>query len=464
MNTINVKDIDVEKINKLKEWARLKLQSMIYSNEAFVDLCVNDLREYYVKFDTNKYLVRNDNKWEEVDRNGFRRIIRNIIEDKLMPYGLIDLDKKTVDTIHNFVNNKLDGLINLIPKSDDERIKFYSKFNKQKNIIPLKGGYIYDMKKKEVRESTTKDLFTHELQYEKEVLNYNKDEEIKKILLSWLDYDDTVDKLINHIYRCIGGYMSRNLTIFTGLTKNGKSTLLSLITEIFDPFVGVLSEKIFIEKKMSESSITSHLASIDKYRIGIFNEAEGKLNQSLIKRITGGDGLTVRDLYKSEYTTKATASLLMSCNDPPEMKRNDAMYGRIRAYNFPNTFRKNDKFEEELEELKPYFFAYIMRHGKIELDDEETQSMVKARTKIELENDLVQQYLNETEDYIKCEDGIFKAKDFFQDFKNWKYQSDIETKIIKKEVLKILDDKGYVERKTQEGRYRIGLKRNDELL
>lgn len=450
------------------------MMNMVYSNEHFVEYCEYYISDNYIKIDNNSFILWKEEtkEWFEGDRNDFRIIVRYYLITELYDYikdTILEDEKKK---IFKFLNNKLDKLINLIPKSKRDKIELLRQFNKQKNVLPFKNGKIFDMKTKCIRNNNKNDLFFFKLEYDENTLELNKDDEVEKLFFSWFGDNETISKFINHIYRCLGCNMSRLLVILSGNTKNGKSTLITMLEDIFNPLIGGLSEKIFMSSNGFESSITSHLVNLDKYRIGIFNEGQGCLNQELIKRITGGDSFTVRDLFKSEYSTRATASLIMTCNTSPSMKDNDAMKGRLRAYNFPNSFIKNDEFEENLTKMYPYIFSYILRKGQLDLDEIETKNMILTRENIELYSDIVQQYINSEDDYIIYNDKKediknykFKANEFYTNFKNWLRHNSLDTKISKIKTLEILDKKGIEEKKDKDGRWRYGLllKINNEI-
>ena len=372
---------------------------------------------------------------------------------------------KDKDEFMKYINSgKLSKVVSMLPPNPQSSIEM---FGKDQSVLPFRDNNCWDFKLHNFRSLNMNDYFVeeHKAKFKLEtVLNEDYDQEIMSVLCDWLTPRgqkpdvETVQQLINAVYRMLKGEVSRYLNLLTGETKNGKSMFLKLLDSLY-PLTSPLSQKIFIEQK-NPSSISSELVALEKHRIGYFSEGSGKLNEELIKRITGGDSIVIRDLHKSEYTARVQCSIFMTCNKPPQTSGENAINARMRVWFFPNTYEVNHEFSNRIEKvLGPHFLGFIIRRANMDEPEVITEAMKKATEYITYQNDVIQQYLAETEDYASDPEGKFKLQQFKDDINTW-LRVNNETPKKKGEISHLLDLKDFKEKNFgKEGRWRVGLRR-----
>lgn len=147
--------------------------------------------------------------------------------------------------------------------------------------------------------------------------------------------------------------------ILSGKTRNGKSVLADLIKIALgcrdiptgDEPLGLHTyagdyEPSFLtkERKGSSEPVPDLLYNrLTRVLLGTEPETGDKINASSLKKLTGGDTLSGRNLYSNATISfKPQFKLLLICNDIPEMNYNDeAVWKRARVIDFPVTFVDN---------------------------------------------------------------------------------------------------------------------------
>ena len=72
-----------------------------------------------------------------------------------------------------------------------------------------------------------------------------------------------------------------------------------------------------------------------------------KLNENLIKQITGNDSISYRPLYGKQKEFKTEAKLCMLTNNKPFFKLSTSMIDRIRFLNIGSRFGDHEKTDND---------------------------------------------------------------------------------------------------------------------
>jgi putative DNA primase/helicase len=76
-------------------------------------------------------------------------------------------------------------------------------------------------------------------------------------------------------------------------------------------------------------------------------EASGRLAEDLLKKLTGGDTITVRHLYQEEFEFQPTFTILLAANDSPRINdRDEATWNRLRRMPFEHVVPKEKRDPE----------------------------------------------------------------------------------------------------------------------
>lgn len=149
----------------------------------------------------------------------------------------------------------------------------------------------------------------------------------------WLSFLNDIfsgDKeLISYIQRAVGysltGSTSEQCAFFLyGTGRNGKSTFLDIVRELCGDYArNIQPETIMV--KSSNGSANSDIARLKGARFVTSVEPnEGmRINEGLLKQLTGDDVVTARKLYADEFEFKPEFKLWMSTNHKPIIRGTD---------------------------------------------------------------------------------------------------------------------------------------------
>lgn len=149
-------------------------------------------------------------------------------------------------------------------------------------------------------------------------------------------------ELIRYIQKAVGysmtGDTSEQCVFFLyGTGRNGKSTFLDVLREIFGDYVSNIQPETIMVKNCMGNGINSDIARLKGARMVTTVEPnEGvRLNEGLIKQLTGDDAVTARKLYGNEFEFKPEFKLWMATNHKPIIRgTDDGIWRRIHMIPF----------------------------------------------------------------------------------------------------------------------------------
>lgn len=174
----------------------------------------------------------------------------------------------------------------------------------------------------------------------------------------WLKFLDSIfnnDKeLIKYIQKAVGYSLTGStqeqcIFILYGTGRNGKTTFIDVITDMFGDYaINIQPETIMV--KNYNGAANSDIARLKGARIVTSVEPnEGmRLNEGLIKQLTGGDKVTARKLFEDEFEFKPEFKLWLATNHKPIIRGTDTGIWR-RMHLIPFTIEiPEDKVDKSL--------------------------------------------------------------------------------------------------------------------
>lgn len=161
------------------------------------------------------------------------------------------------------------------------------------------------------------------------------------------------DELIHYIQKAVGYSATGNtkeqvMFILFGNGRNGKSIFINTIADILGTYAETMNVSTIMVKQSSGAN--SDIARLEGARLVISSEAnEGsRLDEGLVKQMTGGDKMVARHLYANEFEFNPEFKLWMATNHKPLIRgTDDGMWRRIMLIPFAVQIPK-EKVDKDL--------------------------------------------------------------------------------------------------------------------
>lgn len=235
-------------------------------------------------------------------------------------------------------------------------------------------------------------------------------------------------ELIDYLQCAIGYSMSAETTshkmfILLGDGCNGKSVMLNVLNEVFGTYaLNIQPQTIGVK---TTPGVNSDIARLKGARFVTTSEPNRglKLDEGIVKQITGGDKITARFLYGREFEFKAECKIWMATNYKPIISGTDhGIWRRLVLIPFNNKIPQN-KIDEKLVYKLTAELSGILnwciegyqawrKHGLIEPD-----IIKELRKEYRAEMDTIQNYIDDR--CVANPDHKLLGKDLWNDFKDW---------------------------------------------
>jgi putative DNA primase/helicase len=258
------------------------------------------------------------------------------------------------------------------------------------------------------------------------------------------------------------GYVITGITqehcmfVLHGPGANGKTTLIEVLRELLPGYTKHTTMESLLHS--TSSRIRNDLARLQSTRLVSAVEVgmEKKLDEALIKQLTGGDMVTARFLYREYFEFKPQFKIFIAANHKPEIRGVDhGIWRRIHLIPFEVTIPPEKIDKDLLSKLKqelPGILAWSVRgcrewqeHGLMVPD-----SIAMATRSYRAEMDIVENFLED-----KCIKGTEKKStvgDTYLSYEKWCTAVCQET-VGKKTFGNLLRQKGYSQIKNDKVRY-----------
>lgn len=249
----------------------------------------------------------------------------------------------------------------------------------------------------------------------------------------WMKFLDQIfdhnQELISYIQRAVGYSLSAHTTeqvmfVLYGDGRNGKSVFLDIIREIMGNYASAIQPQTIMTKKF-ETSASGDIARLAGTRLVTTTESKfgEKLNEGLVKQLTGGDMVTARRLYENEIEFIPRFKLWMATNHKPIIRGNDiGVWRRISLVPFDIQIKKDavdmnltSKLKKELPGVLNWALSGLVDWQKNGL--QEPQIIGEGRAEYRKEMDVLECFIDEC-----CERVFLKqtsVNELYRNYKQW---------------------------------------------
>ena len=320
---------------------------------------------------------------------------------------------------------------------------------------------VVDFKTKEFREGYPEDYITkttriNYVPYNESCENWSKTaEELRKFMDTLFPIADLNRYMWDHLASClIGTNKNQTFHVYHGSGSNGKSLLVDLMSAILGDYKGTVPITLVTDTRGKIGGTSDEVLKLKGVRYAVMQEpSKGvKLNEGIMKELTGGDPIQARGLYSESEIFMPQFKLCVGTNNLFDIDSNeDGTWRRIRKCTFPSkfiddgeyyeddtkyVFKKDKSLSEKLHLLAPVFASMLVNRA-FETDGivEDCETITEASKKYRNGQDHISAFIYEKIRKTKDTKQTIKKKSLLQEFNDWFRQEQGSRKMPKGEEL-----------------------------
>jgi putative DNA primase/helicase len=175
---------------------------------------------------------------------------------------------------------------------------------------------------------------------------------LERIFADDVELGRFVQRLIG--YSLTGTTGAQLLPICFGSGANGKSTFLEALRRLLGDYAHQAPSDLLMHRDRGRGGATPDLADLQGRRfVSAVETGEGRrLDEPLVKHLTGGDAINARKLYGQPFTFQPTHTLWLATNHRPEIRGSDAaIWRRVQLVPFNVTIPRAEQDPDLLDKL-----------------------------------------------------------------------------------------------------------------
>lgn len=283
-----------------------------------------------------------------------------------------------------------------------------------------------------------------------------------KMWLKFLDDVTNGDKALQeYIQKCVGyslsGSIQEQCTYFLyGMGNNGKSTFLDSIADMLGDYAAnTQPDTLMLQGKMGSSAggANTEIARLKSARFVTSEEpTEGvRLNEGLLKQLTGGSKVTCRFLYGDEFEYTPEFKIWVATNHKPVVRGTDVgIWRRIKLIPFEVNIPK-DKVDKNLKYKLRTEFPQILAwavDGCMKWQKEglqEPECVLEATKDYKQEMDLIAGFVEQCIVIDYSQETKIAGSDLFAIYRAWARETnewEMSAKRFGMEIIKKIPEKG----------------------
>lgn len=398
-----------------------------------------------------------DGKLWRVDDSGEIKKLADVIVEDIKREAFMEQDEKTQMDLLKWANKTassrgkeamikecqhLDG----IPASPEVFDAYSDYLNCQNGIINLRNG----------------ELIPHDHNFMMSKICFAEYDTTHKKPKQWLKFLDDVTGgnkgLQDYIQRCIGYSLSgsnrEQCAYFVyGMGNNGKSTFLDTIADLLGGYASNAQPDTVMSKKFGDNGTLSDIARLKSARFVTCEEpTEGvRLNEGLLKQLTGGSKITCRFLYGDEFEYTPEFKIWVATNHKPIIRGTDfGIWRRIKLIPFEVTIPKEKvdknlkyKLRDEFPQILAWAVEGCIKWQKQGMEEPEVVQDAVKEYKVEM--DLLASFIEQCIEIDYDAKDTIPASELFRVYSKWakaNNEYEMSSKKFFREISKKLPDKG----------------------
>ena len=390
--------------------------------------------------DTGEIKKLGDVICEDIKKDGYQE------QDEHTQVDLLKWAAKTASSRGKEAMIKECQHLNGIPASPDDFDSYAEYLNCQNGIVNLRTG----------------ELLPHDSNFLMSKICYSEYDTEGKPPKLWLRFLNDVtngDKALQkYIQKSIGysltGSNSEQCAYFLyGMGNNGKSTFLDTISDLLGSYSANAQPETIMMKKFGDGGALSDIARLKSARFVTSEEpTEGvRLNEGLLKQLTGGSKITCRFLYADEFEYTPEFKIWIATNHKPVIRGTDiGIWRRIKLIPFEVNIpeeRVDKNLKYKLRKEFPQILRWAVDGCRMWMTEgiEEPDCVKNAVKEYKQEMDLLAGFIEQCVEIDYTTKDKVAAKDLFRAYSKWANDNneyEMSSKKFFTEIVKKLPEKG----------------------
>uniref|UniRef100_A0A6C0EQ65 SF3 helicase domain-containing protein n=1 Tax=viral metagenome TaxID=1070528 RepID=A0A6C0EQ65_9ZZZZ len=345
---------------------------------------------------------------------------------------------------------------------------FVKEMDKNKYLLCFNNGVV-DFNKKIFRDGYPDDYITKTTKIN--YIPYNLDNpEISKTsaeLLTFMEklfpIPDLNRYMWDHLASClIGSGKNQCFNVYHGSGSNGKSILTDLMSVTLGEYKGTVPITLVTEKRGLIGGTSDEVLKLKGVRYAVMQEpSKGvKLNEGIMKELTGGDPIQARGLYSESEIFEPQFNLVVCTNNLFDIDSNDdGTWRRIKKDDFlskfidegeeyndetPYVFTKDKTLKDRLPLLAPTFASMLVKRA-FETDGivVDCETVINASNKYRRGQDHIAAFISEKIIKTGNKNDKIGKNGLYTEFKIWFQQEQGARKVPKGQELYDFMDKKF---------------------
>lgn len=281
--------------------------------------------------------------------------LRNAIADKVYEFYLEARDQGDQKGMKHWTVCQSEARISSMAKMMRGHLNVYTmpeEFDSKPEILNLTNGTI-NLETGKFHEHNSLDLLTKKMN-----VGYDPAAEAPR----WQQYLAEVlpdPEMRDFLQRAVGYTMTgepveRALFVLHGPGGTGKSRFIETLTTLFGTYGTTAADSLFRSKRDQPSGVTNDLNDLKGARLASVSELDSgvRMDEALVKRLTGFDTITSRGLYEENQTWRPQCGIWLATNHHFRIQSDDnAIWKRIKVVPFTQEISSENEDPHILKKL-----------------------------------------------------------------------------------------------------------------
>ena len=402
--------------------------------------------DLYIKFEEKiDRLIKESNEYEEGDERS------EFIKKKVNQILPIKMKLKKTNDKNNIMREASEIFY------DGEFIK---NMDTNKYLLCFNNGVV-DFTTKTFREGYPEDYITKTTRinytpYDESDEEFNKtSQEIRDFMKKLFPLPDLYRYMFDHLASClIGTNKNQTFHVYHGSGSNGKSIIADLMSVTLGEYKGTVPITLVTEKRGLIGGTSDEVVKLKGIRYAVMQEPskDVKLNEGIMKELTGGDPIQARGLYSESEIFEPQFNLVVCTNNLFDIESNDdGTWRRIRKCDFlskfvdegetyndstPYIYIKDKSLKDKLPEFASVFASMLVKRA-FETDGivDNCETVLNASNKYRKGQDHISAFVTDRIVKTGNKDDKIGKRGLYDEFKLWFQQEQGSRKVPKGEEL-----------------------------